>query len=132
MSKSLTFKIILVLAVLQGVLGLLRAYNWVQLGVDLFGQGLLLLPVVGTMAIMRGLFISAVALLYLLSVVGALLGKSWAWWTSLTAAVLNLMIVLGAFVGGAPLAQAVAWSVIPLILLLYLFSGSRRDALDTA
>jgi hypothetical protein len=42
------------------------------------------------------------------------------------------MIVLGAFVGGAPLAQAVAWSVIPVLLLLYLFSGSRRDAVDTA
>jgi hypothetical protein len=103
----------------------------VQLGIDLFGQGLLLLPVVGTMAIMRGLIISAVALLYLLSVVGALLGKSWAWWTSFVAAVLNLMIVLRAFVGGAPLAQAAAWSVIPVILLFYLFSGSRRDALDT-
>jgi hypothetical protein len=131
MNKSPTFKIILGLALLQGILGLLRAYNWVQLGVDLFGQGLLLLPVVGTMAIMRGLIISAVALLYLLSVVGALLGKSWAWWTSFVAAVLNLMIVLRAFVGGAPLAQAAAWSVIPVILLFYLFSGSRRDALDT-
>jgi hypothetical protein len=81
---------------------------------------------------MRGLFISAVALLYLLSVVGALLGKSWAWWTSLAAAVLNLMIVLGGLVQGAPIVQAVAWSVIPLILLFYLLSGSRRDALDTA
>jgi hypothetical protein len=131
MNKSPTFKIILGLALLQGILGLLRAYNWVQLGIDLFGQGLLLLPVVGTMAIMRGLIISAVALLYLLSVVGALLGKSWAWWTSFVAAVLNLMIVLRAFVGGAPLAQAAAWSVIPVILLFYLFSGSRRDALDT-
>jgi hypothetical protein len=131
MSKSLTFKIILVLALLQGVLGLLRAYNWVQLGVNLFGQGLLLLPVIGTMAIMRGLFLSAVALLYLLSVIGALLAKSWAWWTSVTAVVLNLMIVVGGLLQGAPIVQAVAWSLIPLILLVYLFSGSRRNALNT-
>jgi len=132
MSKSSSFKIILLLALVQGVAGMLRAFNWVQFGVDLFSQGLLLLPLVGTVAVMRGLFISAVALLYLLSVVGALLAKRWAWSTSLTAAVLNLMIVLGGLVRGAPVVQAVAWSVIPVILLLYLFSGSRRDALDTA
>jgi hypothetical protein len=131
MSKSLTFKIILVLALLQGILGLLRAYNWMQLGVDLFGQGVLLLPVVGTMAIMRGVFISAIALLYVFSVAGALLAKSWAWWTSLAAVVLNLMVVLGGLAQGAPIVQAVAWSLIPLILLLYLLSGSRRDALTS-
>jgi hypothetical protein len=132
MSKSLTFKIILILALLQGVLGLLRAYNWVQLGADLFGQGLLVLPIVGTMAVMRGLFISAIALLYVLSVIGALLGKSWAWWTSLAAALLNLMVVLGGLAQGAPIFEAVAWSVVPLILLFYLFSGARRDALGAA
>jgi hypothetical protein len=131
MTKSLTFKIILGLALLQGIFGMLRAYDWVRLGVDLFGQGLLLFPVIGTMAVMRGLFISAIALLYVLSVIGALLGKSWAWWTTLAAVVLNLMVVLGGLVQGAPIAQAIAWSLIPVILLVYLFSGSRRDALKT-
>ncbi|MGH7928316.1 MAG: hypothetical protein ACREQV_11025, partial [Candidatus Binatia bacterium] len=74
MRKSLTLKIILLLAFLQGIFGLLRAYNWVQIGADLFGQGLLLLPLIGTVTIMRGLFISVVALLYVLFVIGALLG----------------------------------------------------------
>jgi hypothetical protein len=35
MNRSLSFKIILFLAFLQGVFGLLRAYDWVQFGVDL-------------------------------------------------------------------------------------------------
>jgi hypothetical protein len=47
---------------------------------------------------MRGLFISAVALLYVLFVIGALLGKSWAWWSCLTAVVVNLLLVLSDFV----------------------------------
>lgn len=126
MHRSLSFKIILFLALLQGVFGLMRAYNWVQVGIDLFGQGVLLLPFVGTIAVMRGLFISAVALLYVLSVIGALLEKDWAWWTCLIAVVLNLLLVLAGLVQGAPLIQAVAWSVIPITLIFYLFSGTRR------
>ena len=126
MHRSLSFKIILFLALLQGVFGLMRAYNWVQVGIDLFGQGVLLLPFVGTIAVMRGLFISAVALLYVLSVIGALLEKDWAWWTCLIAVVLNLLLVLAGLVQGAPMIQAVAWSVIPITLIFYLFSGTRR------
>ncbi len=45
MSKSVGLNIILLLALVQGGFGLLRAYNWVQIGTDLFGQGLLLLLV---------------------------------------------------------------------------------------
>ena len=37
-----------------------------QVGVDLFGQGLLLLPFIGVVAVMRGLLIAVVALLYVL------------------------------------------------------------------
>jgi hypothetical protein len=122
MNSSLTFKIVLGLALVQGIFGLLRAYNWVQTGIDLFGQGALLLPFVGTFAVMRGLFISAVALLYVFSVIGALLAKDWAWWTCLTAVVLNLLLVVSGLAQGAPLVAALAWSVIPGILLFYLVS----------
>jgi hypothetical protein len=129
MNRSLIFKIILFLALLQGIFGLLRAYDWVQVGVDLFGQGVLLLPFVATVAVMRGLFISAVALLYVLSVIGALLGKSWAWWTCLVAVLINLLLVLAGLAHGAPLIQVFAWSVIPIILAIYLFSGLRTNVI---
>jgi len=78
---------------------------------------------------MRGLFVSVVALLYLLFVVGALLEKSWARWVCLTAAVVHLLLVLGAAAQGASVLQAIAWSVIPVILIFYLFSQTGRDAL---
>ena len=132
MNRSLGFKIILFLAFLQSVFGLLRAYNWVQIGVDIFGQGGLFLPLVGALAVMRGLIISVVALLYLLSVFGALLAKRWAWWTGVIAVVLNLLLVLAGLAQGASVLDALAWSVIPVILLFYLFTPTKNNALRSA
>lgn len=132
MDRPLSFKIILLLALVQGIAGLLRAYNWVQIGVDLYGQGLLLLPTVGLLAIMRGFFVSALALLYVLFVTGALLGSGWAWWVCLTAVVINLLLVLNGLVQGAALSQAFFWAVIPAILLFYLFSQMGRNALEAS
>jgi hypothetical protein len=130
MSKSLSFKIIVLLALVQGVAGLLRGFNWVQVGVNLFGQGLLLLPFVGTVAVMRGLFIAVVAFLYVLFAIGGLLGRNWAWWPCLTAAIINLLVVLSALAQGASVVEAIAWSVIPVILLTYFIS--QRDAVEGA
>ncbi len=132
MNRSLSFKVILFLAFLQSVFGLLRAYNWVQIGVDIFGQGLLLLPFVGAVAVMRGLIISVVALLYLLSVIGALLARGWAWWTGVIAVVLNLLLVLTGLAQGASVLEALAWSLIPVILLFYLFTPTKNNALRSA
>jgi hypothetical protein len=132
MNRSSSFKIILFLAFLQSVFGLLRAYNWVQIGVDIFGQGGLFLPFVGALAVMRGLIISVVALLYLLSVFGALLAKGWAWWTGVIAVVINLLLVLAGLAQGASVWDALAWSVIPVILLFYLFTPTRNNALRSA
>jgi hypothetical protein len=132
MKTSLSFKIILFLAFVQGVLGLLRAYDWVQFGVDLFSQGALLLPFCGVVAMMSGLIISVVALLYMLSVFGALLAKAWAWWTALTAVVLNLLLLLPSLAQGAPVLELLAWSAIPVILLLYLFYPRTSNALRRA
>ena len=132
MSKSLSFKIMVLFALVQGVAGLVRAFNWVQIGFDLFGQGILLLPFIGAVAVMRGLFISVVALFYVLFAIGALLRRSWAWWICLTAVVVNLLLALSGLAQGAPVAEAIAWSVIPGILLIYLFSQTGRNALKGA
>jgi len=129
MSKSLSLKMILLLALAQAIAGLLRAFNWVEVGVDLFGQGVLLLPFIGMVAVIRGLLIAFVALLYGLFVVGALLGRSWARWFGVAAAIFNLLLVLSVATQGAAVAQAIAWSAIPVILMVYLFSPSGLDAL---
>lgn len=126
MSRSLGFKIMLWLAFVQGIAGLLRGFNWVRVGGDLFGQGLLLLPTMGALAVMRGVFIVTIALLYVLFVIGGLLRQNWGWWPCLTAAIINLVIVLGALAQGASVLEAIAWSFIPVILLIYFFS--QREA----
>ena len=129
MKRPLSFKIMLVLALIQAIGGMLRAYNWVQIGVDLFEQGILLLPMLGVAAVMRGLLISIVALLYVLFVVGAMLQSSWARLPCLIAAIINLLLVLSALIQGSPLAQIIAWAVIPAVLLWYIFSATGRAAL---
>ena len=136
MRRPVSLKIIMLLALVQGLAGLLRGFNWIQVGVDLFGQAILWLPLVGPLvggvAIMRGLFIWVVALLYAFFVLGALQGSRWAWWSCLIAAAVNLLLALSALVQGAPLTEFIAWSVIPAILLFYLFSQKGRDALKRA
>ena len=54
-----------------------------QVGVDLLGQGLLLLPFIGVVAVMRGLLIAVVALLYVLFAAERSCGRSWARWIGL-------------------------------------------------
>ena len=120
------------LALVQGLAGLLRGFNWMQIGVDLFEQTLLLLPFIGAIAVLRGLFISVVALLYLLFGAGALLGASWARWVGFVAVLINLLLVLSALLAGAHLAEAIPWSAIPVILLFYLVSPAARDAFKGA
>lgn len=128
MNKSLGFKIILLLALVQGIAGLLRGFNWVRVGGNLLGQGLLLLPMIGAAAVMRGLFIAIVALLYLLFVFGGLLGRSWAWWPCLAATIINLLLVLSSLAQGSLAVEAIGWSAIPVILLVYYFSRRGHDA----
>jgi hypothetical protein len=132
MKPTLTLKIMAFLAVVQGAFGLLRAYGWVQIGVDLFREGLLILPALGAVAVLRGMFIAGVALLYFLFFCGALLRSRWAWSVCLTAVVINLLLVLSALAQGVTLTQAIAWSVIPAVLLSYFFSQRGRVALKGA
>ena len=132
MERTPSIKIVAVLALVQGALAILRAYNWVQIGSNLFGQGLLLLPLVGVMAVMRGLFVSIVALLYIWFATGALLGRPWGWWPGLTAAVINLLLVFSAVVRGESLLQGLVWSVVPAVLIFSFFSQKEQPALTHA
>ena len=130
MNRTLSLKIVALLGLVQGGFGLLRAYGWGQIGTDLFRQGLLILPVVGTLAILRGMFIAGVAFLYFLFFCGALLGSRWAWSVCLTAVVINLLLVLSALAQRAPLMQAIVWTIIPAVLILYRLSPLGRQTLN--
>lgn len=112
--------VIAVLALLQGIFGALRALHWFDVGSDLLGQGLLLVPLVGFLAFFRGALVAAVALAYVLFAYGAFLGRNWARWLGIVVAVVTLLLVVSVVMQGETPVRAIVWSIIPLILVGYL------------
>ena len=119
---------IAILAFLQGIAGVFRAFEWFNVGADLFGQGLLILPLVGVVAFGRGLLVIVLATLYLLFAVGTLLHKSWAWWLGLIVAAINILMVINVVIQGEPVSRAVYWLIVPVVIAVYLLSSSGRAA----
>ena len=121
--------IVAALALLQGVLGLLRSFDIVRFGVKLTGQGVLLLPMLGILTAARGGLVAIIALLYLVFAVGALRQDAWSWWVGLVAALLNGLLVVNTMVQGASIVLSLLWAVVPLVLVSYLFAPAGRRAL---
>jgi hypothetical protein len=121
--------IVAALALLQGVLGLLRSFEIVRFGVNLTDQGALLLPLLGILTAARGGLVAIIAVLYLVFAVGALRQDAWSWWVGLAAALLNGLLVVNTMVQGASIVQSLLWAVVPLVLVSYLFAPAGRRAL---
>ena len=131
MRQPVSVIVIAVLAVTQGVLGILRAFKWFQIGAELSGQGILILPLMGVFAFARGGLIVVIAILYALFALGALAGKRWARWLGLVASLANGLLVLSLVIGGESIVQSVFWLIVPAILIWYLLSPAGRQALKS-
>ena len=118
-----------VLALVQSALGVLRALQWFDTGSDLMGQGLLILPMVGVLAFFSGGFVAAIAILYVVFACGALLGWGWVRWLGIVVAALTLLMIVNVVIQGESPARALVWSIVPVVMLCYLFSAPGRDAL---
>ena len=110
------------LAVVQGVFGVLRAFDYFRIGGELAGQGLILIPLLGAVAYGRGAVIILVALLSFFFAAGILLGKGWGWWCGLIAAVINILLVLGILIESERIAEMMFWLVVPFLVIWFLFS----------
>ena len=121
--------IVVALALLQGVLGLLRSFEIVRFGVNLTERGAILLPLLGILTAARGGLVAIIAALYLVFAVGALRQDAWSWWVGLVAAFLNGLLVVNTMVQGASIALSLLWAVVPLVLVSYLFAPAGRRAL---
>jgi uncharacterized membrane protein (DUF2068 family) len=119
---------IAILALIQGVLGVFRAFEWFNIGADQFGKGLLILPLVGAVAFARGGLVIVMAMLYALFAVGLLLQKSWAWWLGLIVAAINVLLVLNVVIQGESVSRAGFWLIVPIIIAAYLLSPPGRAA----
>jgi hypothetical protein len=119
---------IAILALGQAALGVLRALQWFDVGVDLLGQGIVLLPFIGVIAIARGTLVISVAMLYLLFAVGLLLHKSWAWWLGIFVSAINVLLVINVVVQAESASRAGFWLIAPIIITAYLLSPPGRAA----
>jgi hypothetical protein len=127
MQTSSGFKLIGILGALQGAGGILRAFQWFDIGSDLLGQGLLLLPLVGVLAFARGALVALIAALFFVFAIGAFLQRSWARPLGIGISIVNLLLILNILVQGDSLVRALPWAVVPAVILIYLLraGGSR-------
>lgn len=117
---------IAILALVHGVAGLLRAVQWFDIGSDLMGQGLLLVPLVGVITVARGVLVTTLALLFIVFACGLFWQRSWVRWLGIVLAITNLLLVLSLLLQGESLARALPWAVVPAIILIYLPAGGRN------
>lgn len=126
MSSRAAANTIVLLALVQAALGILRALHWFQVGSDLSGAGLVLLPILGMVAAARGVLVAAIALLYVLFAWASFAGRSWAAGIGLAACVLNTLAVLVLLLTGESLSAALFWIIVPAIVGGYLLWTGRR------
>jgi len=127
--RTLALTVVAVLAVVQSIAVILRALEWFDVGSDLMGQGLLLLPLLGLIAIGRGMLVAVLALLFVAFACGALLRRRWARWFGVVLAIVNLLMVLSLVVQGEPPLRALIWAIVPVVMLGYLLSAPGQQAL---
>ena len=128
-NRTVGLTVVAVLALVQSIAGVLRALQWFDVGSDLMGQGLLLLPLIGLVAIGRGVLVAALALLLFVVACGAWLQRSWARWLGIFLAIVNLLLVLSVATQGESPARALVWAIVPVVMLYYLRTPAGRQAL---
>ena len=112
------------LAIIQGILGMLRAVGLFQFGSDVIRQGLLILPLLGVLAYARGVLLVVIALLYLAFAIGLLMRRDWAWSLGVVVAVVNLVLALSVLIQGESLMRVMFWMIVPVVMLSYLLSAN--------
>lgn len=111
-----------VLAIVQGLFGVLRGFDYFRIGGELAGQGIIVKPLMGIIAYGRGGLIILVVLLSFIFALGILWGKSSVWWCGLIAAILNIMLVLGILDRGEQIGELMLWLMVPVLVIGFLFS----------
>ena len=129
--RTMGLTVVAVLALVQSALGVLRTLHWFDAGSDLMGEGLLLFPLMGVVAFLRGGFVAAIAILYVVFAYGAFVGRSWARWLGIVVASVSLLLVVSVVIQGESPVRALVWSIIPLVMIAYLLSPPGRQALSS-
>ena len=129
-NRTVGMTVIAMLALVQGIFGVLRTLHWFELGSDFMGRGLLLLPVVGLLAIGRGIMVAVLAVLFAVFSYGLLRQRRWARGLGIVLSIVTLLLVVSVVIQGESLARALVSSIIPVVMICYLMSPSGRQALN--
>ena len=119
-----------VLALAQGVLAVFRSLHLFDIGSDLMERGILLLPAIAMFAYARGALVGLIAVLYVLFAFGEFSGRAWGRSCGAVAAVLNLLLVVGAVFQGEDILRALLWAIVPAIVLWHVFSCAQARAAE--
>ena len=130
LNRPIGMTIIAVLALLQGIFGILRTLHWFELGSDFMGRGLLLLPLLGLMAIGRGIVVAVLAALFVVFACGLLLQRSWARGLGIFVSIMTLLFGASTVMQGEVPARALVGLIVPVVILCYLMSPSGHQALS--
>ena len=129
-NRTVGMTVIAMLALVQGIFGVLRTLHWFELGSDFMGRGLLLLPVVGLLAIGRGIMVAVLAVLFAVFSYGLLRQRRWARGLGIVLSIVTLLLVVRVVIQGESPARALVGSIIPVVMICYLMSPSGRQALN--
>ena len=122
-------RVIASLAFVQGIAIVSMGLIWLQVGSSFDQEGGLIGLLIAMIAGARGWFLVSLSLLYLLFAVGAWQIRAWAWGVGLLVSVATLLIIVGVFLKGASLMWALAWLIVPVVMIGYLLSPTGRQAL---
>jgi hypothetical protein len=127
MKRTIRLILVAALAMMQGMFGILRAFEWLRVGIKLSMQGILFLPMLGAVALTRGNLVLVLALCYILFALGALFNRWWAWGLGLGVSVVTGLIVLSLMGIGAADLWSLLWLIVPVVLVWYLLSPVGRQ-----
>ena len=104
--------------------------HWVEVGGDFMERGLVVMPILGLVAIGRGMMVAVLAVLFGVFSCGLLQRRSWARGLGIFLSLVTLLLVVSAVIHGVSLAWALVWAIIPVVILCYLMSPSGRHVLN--
>ena len=129
-TRPLGLTVIAALALGQGLFGVLRTLHWVEVGGDFMERGLLILPLLGLLAIGRGMVVAVLAVLFGVFSYSLLQRRSWARGLGIFLSLVTLLLVVSAVIHGESLARALVGAIVPVVILCYLMSPSGRHVLN--
>jgi len=129
MTRPHSVTVIAWLAFVQGMVGALKGFMWVEVGRSFDQEGGVISSLIAIIASARGWFVLFLSLLYLLFAVGAWQSRAWAWGVGLLVSVLTLLYIGGLILKGGVYMSGLVWLIVPVAMIGYLLSPTGRQAL---